>query len=483
MALHSYSLRTKIFIGFMVVCFFSIIGSTAMSYLIIKKSTDEQSVTEMQNKFEALMKTLDYAVSHTNITQDKDLVNILQNEIYEISDINKHDVILYDLQGNYLVSNKELNLVAQKKIPHETLMNVLESDKRVDVQEYDQKVGSNVTSSYMILRNNMLEPIAIVYFPFYHNDNIYAGAFNKYVQYIILVNLFLILLSIWLSWVISKNLTKTITRISELITRTTLFGREMKPIKYFQNDELSGLVKSYNKMIYQIEDQKMLLANKEREEAWREMAKQVANEVKNPLTPMKLLIQNFERKFDKNDPEIDQKVRNLSRSLVDQIDLVATVASAFSEFAKLPPKNDEFFNLKEELENLVRVFNDDGNIYFHANKDMMPVRMDRIYLSRIFTNMITNAKQAVSEQRKSIINIDAELFNKKIIIVIEDNGIGIPKDKLEQIFEPNFTTKNSGMGLGLTMVKKMIEEYKGDISVKSEEGKGTKFTIILPTNV
>ena len=483
MALHSYSLRTKIFIGFMVVCFFSIIGSTAMSYLIIKKSTDEQSVTEMQNKFEALMKTLDYAVSHTNITQDKDLVNILQNEIYEISDINKHDVILYDLQGNYLVSNKELNLVTQKKIPHETLMNVLESDKRVDVQEYDQKVGSNVTSSYMILRNNMLEPIAIVYFPFYHNDNIYAGAFNKYVQYIILVNLFLILLSIWLSWVISKNLTKTITRISELITRTTLFGREMKPIKYFQNDELSGLVKSYNKMIYQIEDQKMLLANKEREEAWREMAKQVAHEVKNPLTPMKLLIQNFERKFDKNDPEIDQKVRNLSRSLVDQIDLVATVASAFSEFAKLPPKNDEFFNLKEELENLVRVFNDDGNIYFHANKDLMPVRMDRIYLSRIFTNMITNAKQAVSEQRKSIINIDAELFNKKIIIVIEDNGIGIPKDKLEQIFEPNFTTKNSGMGLGLTMVKKMIEEYKGDISVKSEEGKGTKFTIILPTNV
>ena len=467
----------------MVVCFFSIIGSTAMSYLIIKKSTDEQSVTEMQNKFEALMKTLDYAVSHTNITQEKDLVNILQNEIYEISDINKHDVILYDLQGNYLVSNKELNLVAQKKIPHETLMNVLESDKRVDVQEYDQKVGSNVTSSYMILRNNMLEPIAIVYFPFYHNDNIYAGAFNKYVQYIILVNLFLILLSIWLSWVISKNLTKTITRISELITRTTLFGREMKPIKYFQNDELSGLVKSYNKMIYQIEDQKMLLANKEREEAWREMAKQVAHEVKNPLTPMKLLIQNFERKFDKNDPEIDQKVRNLSRSLVDQIDLVATVASAFSEFAKLPPKNDEYFNLKEELENLVRVFNDDGNIYFHANKDMMPVRMDRIYLSRIFTNLITNAKQAVSEQRKSIINIDAELFNKKIIIVIEDNGIGIPKDKLEQIFEPNFTTKNSGMGLGLTMVKKMIEEYKGDISVKSEEGKGTKFTIILPTNV
>lgn len=483
MALHGYSLRTKIFIGFMIVCFFSIIGSTAMSYLIIKKSISEHSSTDMQNKFEALMKTLDYAISHTNVTEDKDLAKILQSEIYEISDVNKHDVIIYNLDGNYLVSNKELNLVTQKKVPEKILEKVLKSDKRIDVQEFDEKVDNNVTSSYMIMKNNMLEPIAIVYFPFYHNDDIYYSAFDKYLQYIILVNLFLIMLSVWISWVISKNLTKTITRISDLITRTTLFGREMKPIKYFQNDELSGLVKSYNKMIYQIEDQKLLLANKEREEAWREMAKQVAHEVKNPLTPMKLLIQNFQRKFDKNDPEIDVKVKNLSVSLVDQIDLVATVASAFSEFAKLPTKQDEQFDLKTEVENLVRVFNEEGNIYFHANKENILINMDRIYLSRIITNMITNAKQAISDKRKSVINVDVEHFNRKVIINIEDNGIGIPKDKLEQIFEPNFTTKNSGMGLGLTMVRKMIEEYKGEISVKSEEGKGAKFTIILPTNV
>ena len=476
------SLRTKIFIGFMVVCFFSVIGSTVMSFLIIKKSVTEHSSVDMQSKFEALMKTLDYAISHTNVTEKKDLAQILQGKIYEISDINKHDVVIYDLQGNYLVSNKEKNLINQKKAPKEILSKVLKSDKRIDLQEFDEEIGSNVTSSYMILKNNMLEPIAVVYFPFYYNDDIYYGAIDKYLEYIVLVNLFLILLSIWLSWIISKTLTKTITQISELITRTTLFGKEMKPIKYFQNDELSGLVKSYNKMIYQIEDQKLLLANKEREEAWREMAKQVAHEVKNPLTPMKLIIQNFERKFDKNDPNIDKKVSDLSKSLVDQIDLVATVASAFSEFAKLPTKNDEVFDLKEELENLVRVFNEDGNIYFHVNRDKIFVKMDKIYLSRIFTNMITNAKQAIFEGRKSIINIDVEHFNKKVVMIVSDNGIGIPKDKLEQIFEPNFTTKNSGMGLGLTMVKKMIEEYKGEISVKSTEGKGTKFTIILPTN-
>jgi nitrogen fixation/metabolism regulation signal transduction histidine kinase len=213
------------------------------------------------------------------------------------------------------------------------------------------------------------------------------------------------------------------------------------------------------------------------------MAKQVAHEVKNPLTPMKLLIQNFIRKFDKNDPNIETKVKNLGVSLVDQIDLIATVASAFSEFAKLPPKHDEHFDLKEELENLVRVFNEEGNIYLHVNKQNIPINMDRVYLSRIFTNLITNAKQAEREGIKSIINLDVELVNKKVLITVEDNGTGIPKDKLEQIFEPNFTTKSSGMGLGLTMVKKMIEEYKGEISVKTEEGRGTKFTIVLPTNL
>ena len=181
MALNYYkgsSLRTKIFIGFMVVCFFSVIGSTVMSFLIIKKSVTEHSSADMQSKFEALMKTLDYAISHTNVTEKKDLSQILQSQIYEISDVNKHDVIIYDLQGSYLVSNKGLNQVTQKKIPQKILQEVLTSDKRIDLQEYDEKIGNNVTSSYMIMKNNMLEPIAEVYFPFYHNDDIYYGAID-----------------------------------------------------------------------------------------------------------------------------------------------------------------------------------------------------------------------------------------------------------------------------------------------------------------
>ena len=111
------------------------------------------------------------------------------------------------------------------------------------------------------------------------------------------------------------------------------------------------------------------------------------------------------------------------------------------------------------------------------------VEMDKVYLSRIITNLVANARQAVSDERESIINVDTEQHQKRVIITVEDNGIGIPEELLSRIFEPNFTSKTSGTGLGLTMVRKMVEDYKGEINVKSELGKGTKFTIYLPTNL
>ena len=212
------------------------------------------------------------------------------------------------------------------------------------------------------------------------------------------------------------------------------------------------------------------------------MAKQVAHEVKNPLTPMKLNIQNFERKFDPEDPDILEKVKQLSSTMIEQIDLVAKVSSAFSQFAQLPEKVNETFNLNKQVHSILRIFNND-RIFVHANKENIMIHMDKIYLNRIITNLVTNAKQALEDTKDPIINIDIELIQKKIMISVEDNGIGIPSEMQERIFEPNFTSKNSGMGLGLTMVRKMVEDYGGTIIVKSEVGKGSKFTISLPANL
>ena len=473
-----FSLRNRVFGGFLVICLLSITGSSILSYYILKNNATEQSRTDLQKKSESLMSALDYSVSHTQVQTD-DLPEILANDIFEIADINNQDVIIYDLKGNYVISNKDINLIPIKKIPLDVINKVLKSDKRVDFQNYDKKLEANVTSSYMILKNNMLEPIAIVYFPFYHNDASYVSVFNKYLNYIFIVNLFVIAFGIWLSWIISNHLTRAVTKFSDLVNRITLFENDPQPIRYYQNDELNQLVKAYNKMILQIKEQKERLSFKDKEEAWREMAKQVAHEVKNPLTPMKLTVQNFERKFDPNDPDIHKKVKHLSKTMVDQIDLVATVANAFSQFAQLPEKNNEVFNLNKEVKNIINIFSDE-KIYFHSNKDKIMVEMDKIYLSRIITNLVSNASQANDEGRENIINVDVEQRQKRIIITVEDNGVGIAEEHYGRIFEPNFTSKSSGMGLGLTMVRKMVEDYKGEISVKSELGKGTTFTISLP---
>ncbi|MBS1549652.1 MAG: HAMP domain-containing histidine kinase [Bacteroidetes bacterium] len=475
-----YSLKNRIFFSFLWVCLLSVLGTGLLSYLILKDHLEEEDRTELQKVSEEIMGAFDYALSHKEM-HASDLPLALGNKIMEISDINRQDLIIYDLQGNYLLSNKEANLVGQKKVPQSVIKQILNTGKRVDVQTEDAKNKTSITSSYMLLKNNLLQPIAVLYLPYYHNDSKYVEFFDRYFKYIVLVCAGILAFGLLISWVISKNLIHTLSGFSNKIGKLTLFDDHYEPIPYYHNDELGTLVKAYNKMVLKISEQKDRLAQVQKEEAWKEMAKQVAHEVKNPLTPMKLRIQNFQRRFDPHDPEISHKVNELSNSLINQIDLIATVATAFSQFTQLPEKNDEVFNLNFEVKNILQIFNDD-KIYLHANKQI-EMKMDKIYLNRIITNLITNAKQAASDDRELIINVDLEQNNKRITIVVQDNGVGIPTDMYEKIFEPNFTSKNSGMGLGLTMVRKMIHDYQGEISVDSELDKGTKFTISLPSNL
>lgn len=475
-----YSLRKRILYGFLSVCLVSIGGAFVLSYFFLRDNAITQSKTDQQKKVEGLMVALDYAVSHTSV-ETKDLKEILGNRIYEITDVNKLDAVVYDLQGNYILSNKDIPN-AEQKLPIHLIAKVLGGNTRVDITTYAEDIDANLISSYLLLKNNELEPIGIVYVPYYHNDSVYFGVFKTYINHIIIINIIVILIAAFLSWVISKNLTKHLQEFSKLIDNLTLFEKNLKPIRHYENDELSVLAKSYNRLVYQILDQKEKLSFAEKEKAWQEMAKQVAHEVKNPLTPMKLTIQNFKRKFSVTDPDAVEKVNKMADSVVEQIDTIASVAMAFSQYAQLPEKNDEIFNLKNEVENIVRIF-DDGDIFTHFNKDEIAIKMDRIYLNRILTNLITNAKQATDATRKLIINIDVEQIYKKITIKVQDNGTGISDEIKERIFEPNFTSKSSGSGLGLTMVRKMIEDYKGEIVLNTELGKGTTFIITLTTNL
>ena len=234
-------------------------------------------------------------------------------------------------------------------------------------------------------------------------------------------------------------------------------------------------------MIDELEDSAARLAQSEREEAWREMARQVAHEIKNPLTPMRLSIQSLERNFDPNDPKAKDKLREYAQSLINQIDTLSSIAGAFSDFAKMPVQKSEEFNLTETVKLAIDIFNDD-NLHFSTDDDQLTIKFDRTQMIRVITNLVKNAQQATSNEEKPEIYITIKSAGNKIALSVADNGTGIAEEDQQRIFEPKFSTKSKGMGLGLGMVKNIVENYGGNISFESEINKGTKFIITLPKN-
>jgi nitrogen fixation/metabolism regulation signal transduction histidine kinase len=233
-------------------------------------------------------------------------------------------------------------------------------------------------------------------------------------------------------------------------------------------------------MVNELEESALKLAQSEREGAWREMAKQVAHEIKNPLTPMRLTVQSFQRKFDSNDPDLKQKLNDYSKTLIQQIDTMSSVASAFSNFASMPAQQNETLNVVNVVELTLDIFNEDYIVFESKEKEIIS-KMDRAQLIRVITNLVKNAIQSIPEnQSEKTILVSVKKEENNVLILVKDNGIGIEAENIDRIFEPKFTTKNSGMGLGLGIIKNIIENYKGSITFETEEGKGATFTVSLP---
>jgi nitrogen fixation/metabolism regulation signal transduction histidine kinase len=245
--------------------------------------------------------------------------------------------------------------------------------------------------------------------------------------------------------------------------------------------ELAELVDSYNLMIDELEDSAVKLAKSERESAWREMAKQVAHEIKNPLTPMRLTIQSFQKKFNIENKNINIKVDEFSKSLIQQIDVMSSIAGAFSDFAKMPEQKKELLNLNELIETALDIF-DNQFINFSCDSNEVLANLDKSQLIRVLTNLVKNAIQSVPKERDPIIDVFLSNTTTHAIIKISDNGSGIDEEIKLKIFEPRFTTKSSGMGLGLSIISNIIKSFGGTIEFETKMNMGTTFTITLPKN-
>ena len=243
------------------------------------------------------------------------------------------------------------------------------------------------------------------------------------------------------------------------------------------------LVREYNHMVDQLAVSAEKLARSERESAWREMAKQIAHEIKNPLTPMKLSVQQLQRSTEK-DPENQKKsIRQIAQTLIDQIDHLSTIATEFSNFAQMPRTNNEEVNLQEKIMKISELFRNTEQMEIETDFDLKNpavVFADREQITRVFINLLKNAIQSIPEDREGKIGIRLETDEWLARVKVMDNGKGIPDEMGDKLFQPNFTTKSSGMGMGLAIVKSIVENAGGTIRYETELGKGTTFIIELP---
>jgi len=280
---------------------------------------------------------------------------------------------------------------------------------------------------------------------------------------------------------IANLVTNPLSVIGEKLDKVEL-GKKNDPIIWDNKDEIGELVERYNHMIKELEDSSKKLARSQRESAWREMAKQVAHEIKNPLTPMKLNIQLLERVVNTNPEKAQKMVKRVAKTLIEQIDSLAHIASEFSNFAKMPTANNAELNFNELVTNAYSLFREEENVqvFLEMTDKECTVFADKTQIMRVLNNLLKNAIQAIPDDQPGIIKVQLAATSTAAILKVEDNGCGIPESQEDDIFTPNFTTKSSGTGIGLAMSKTIVEMAKGDIYFKSVEGQGTTFYVEMP---
>jgi nitrogen fixation/metabolism regulation signal transduction histidine kinase len=297
-----------------------------------------------------------------------------------------------------------------------------------------------------------------------------------------IINVFMLLLaiSVILAIVMSNWVTKPL-RFLQTNLSLIQFGKKNQIINYDKNDEIGILIREYNTKLVELEQTADQLAKSERESAWRDMAKQVAHEIKNPLTPMKLSIQQMMRVFEKENPAAKEKVDRLANSLIEQIDGLTRIANEFSNFAKMPSPVLENVELIQTIKNVISIFEQEGvSILFDANVPVLEMNADKDQIIRAINNLLQNSIQAFDSNENGVIKIKLEVQETICKITISDNGKGIPEDRQNKVFVPYFTTKSTGTGIGLSITKQIIENHNGKIYFESKENSGTFFYIELP---
>ncbi|MBE15304.1 MAG: ATP-binding protein [Dokdonia sp.] len=473
------SLKSNIFISMLllVVSTFALIaGVTFYQY---KEQVKDYNEDRLERKEASIQITIDFVLRSTSyelITEK--LPFIFKDEIFEIAKVQGENLTIFDLDGKPLISSTE-SLVGQgpKPIPDQILDKLENAVEKRFVDQIDGEISQQLSYSY--INDPSFKPLGILQIQYEDSDAFINREMREILLRLVIVNVLMVIMAVVLAYFLARYITRNLKKVEDNIKETQLDKRNEKIETKELPVELLTLVTAYNSMIDELEGSAAKLAQNEREAAWREMAKQVAHEIKNPLTPMRLSVQSFQRRFDPDDPEIHVKIKEYSNTLIQQIDTMSSIASAFSNFADMPAQQSESLNVPKIVKLSIDIFNE-RYIYYESEKDEIMANFDRTQLIRVVTNLVKNAIQATAQVAEPKVVVTVTDEDDQVAISVRDNGIGITEDNKAKIFEPKFTTKTSGMGLGLAMVKNIVETYRGSITFTANPEVGTVFTVQFP---
>ncbi|MDP3360055.1 MAG: ATP-binding protein [Lutibacter sp.] len=484
MIIKRLSLRIRIFLAMILLILLASILIATVTIYQYKEQTDEYNRSRLERKEQSINAAIYYWLSSGNTfpLETKNLPYIFKDKIYEISNIEKAELNIYDLEGN-LVKSSHSGFV-KSDAPELLSDTVLEAIANNFQHLYvNEKVinDNSYQSSFSYITDNKFKPFGILNLRYVQDNTEQNKDLKEFLYRLTMVYALMFVLAILLAYFISSYITRSLKAITEKISQTRLSNLNEKIILRDSSTEIATLINAYNEMIDKLEESAVKLAKGEREQAWREMAKQVAHEIKNPLTPMRLTVQSFQRKFDPDDPNIKDKINEFSNMLIQQIDTLSTIASAFSNFANMPAQNREEIDVVEVVKQALDIFTEDYISFFPKQKSII-AKLDKTQVIRIVTNLVKNATQSLEDVENKKLEVSVDEDNGDICITIADNGKGISEADGERVFEPKFTTKTSGMGLGLAMVKNIIDAYDGNVAFTSQVNIGTVFKVKLPKN-
>ena len=469
---------------------FIVIGAATISFFINRFNKNkedklfksvQQIANEIQNKINAEM-VFDDAVNVNDFTTG----GVREKKIIEIAETHNVDINYYDAAGNLKAStqpyiynkhllNNKMNPFAYFELHH------LKKSRF----EQDETIGKlKFLSVYTPIVDELGNTYAYLNIPYLNSQAELKQEISGFLATLINLNAFIFLVAGAIAFIVTNKITASFTLIANKMKAISL-GKKNEELTWNRNDEIGSLIQEYNKMVRQLDESANALAKSEREGAWREMARQVAHEIKNPLTPMKLSIQYLQKAISDKQYDATQLTsltNRVTQTLIEQIDQLSKIAGDFSQFANIGNVQLEYFDISDVLKSLVQLHSADTSVNITLKKELgyYDVYADKTQMQRLFTNLIKNAFEAVEGMEQPTVHIHQANVANNILISVTDNGSGIPDEFIEKIFSPNFTTKSSGTGLGLAICRGIVEKANGKIWFVTKQGIGTTFYVQLP---